>query len=722
MKSEPSLRSVLASAIRSADDIVIAKLRINEGVPSESLSRFGDDIWDLGPAIFSRTARRRACKIAFSGIDCPFERLTAKEYIFAWLTERLSDPAGQLPPLRAQTALGALRRFMDFVRGREGRFAPALMDQPLLDDWLAFQSSRPVRPTQVAASLRPVYQLHRLAQFLTHGGLAFLPWNGRTAAMVAGCRASSSENLTPRIPEPVIGALLKWSLHYVDAFAPDILAARAELDRLEAAANDRGRQPQSPSLTERVTLWTENRRKAGRGMPVWGTPDQMGGICGANPRLRNPGGPVLNMQLIAAQIPAHPISLVQNKDVHDMLHRALVELGPEPGGLDAPISTLPETGRPWQDRFDSHTLAQEERQLQTAAYILCSYLTGMRDGEIQAMLPGSLRRSRSADGMTERLAIRSLVTKGRDAGGKQAEWVTIAPAARAIQVAEQLVLRHRPEDLAKGSIGIWAVLHRASAKDRGLPHIVRRINEYRDHLDRQFGVSDRPVIPWIDGKPWVFNTRQFRRTVAWHIANRPFGVIAGKLQYKHASVAMFDGYAGASASGFRQEVEAERHLGQLEDIVAHYEARLRREPLAGPATARITTEFGRVAQEMGPLPGLLADTRRVKAMLGHLARTLHVGILNDCFFERGTALCLGSAKDHTDMPRLSACAPDRCPNSCISQARPPPPDRCALEEERARREADHLHAQHLQVRALLSLAESRRQAAASKIHPLRRDD
>jgi hypothetical protein len=134
---------------------------------------------------------------------------------------------------------------------------------------------------------------------------------------------------------------------------------------------------------------------------------------------------------------------------------------------------------------------------------------------------------------------------------------------------------------------------------------------------------------------------------------------------------MFDGYAGASASGFRQEVEAERHLGQLEDIVAHYEARLRGEALAGPAAARITTEFGRVAQEMGPLPCLVADTKRVKAMLGHLARTLHVGILNDCFFERSTALCLGSAKDHTDMPRLSACAPDRCPNSCIGRAHLP---------------------------------------------------
>lgn len=671
MNPAPSKSLHLPSAIRCADDVVLARLKRAECVSPQSLSRFGDDIWDLGPAIFSQTARRGACRVAFGGIDCPVERLTAKEYIFAWLNERLPDPAGRLPPLRAQAALSALRRFMDFARDRKGRFAPALLDQAVLDDWLAFQRSRPIRSTQVAASLRPVYQLHRLARFLTHGGPACPPWNGKTAAMVAGCKAISSENLTPRIPEAVIGAILKWSLHYVDDFAPDILAARAELDRLEAAAKGIRRQPRVPSLTERVALWIENRRNAGRGMPVWSVPDQMGGICGANPRLRNPGGPVLNMQLIALHIPAHPISLVQNKVVHEMLHMALDELGPEQGGLDTPIGALPETGRPWRERFDSHTLAHEERQLQTAAYILCSYLTGMRDGEVQAMLPGCLRRSHSADGMTERLAIRSLVTKGRDAGAEQAEWITIAPAARAIMVAEKLALRHRPEDLANGSIGIWAVLHRASAKDRGLPHIVRRINEFRNHLDLQFGADDSPAIPLIDGRPWVFNTRQFRRTVAWHIANRPFGVIAGKLQYKHASVAMFDGYAGASASGFRQEVEAERHLGQLEDIVTHYEARLRGEPLAGPAATRIAAEFGRVAKEMAPLPGLLADAKRVKAMLGHLARRLHVGILNDCFFERGTALCLSSAKDPTEIPRLSACAPDRCPNSCIGQAHLP---------------------------------------------------
>lgn len=666
MKQTPAALLAPVSAIRGANDIVLATMKIADGVQVETLSRFGDDTWDLGPAIFHVTARRVARKITFAGVACPVERLTAKEYIFAWLNERLPDPAGRLQPLQARAALGALRQFMGFVRGRHGRFEPAFVDQVVLDDWLAFQNSRPVLPTQVAACLRPAFQLHRLARFLTHGGLSFLPWNGRPAFKIAGCRGHSAENLTPRIPEAVIGALMRWSLQYVDNFAPDILAARAELDELEAAA--RAGIARSASLSERVTRWIADRREAGRGVPVWSTPGRMGGICGARAQARNPDGLVLNMQLIALQAQVHPCSLVQNKAVYRMLHDTLRDLGPEAGGMDTPISILAETGLPWRLRFDAHTLAHEERQLQTAAYILCAYLTGMRDGEVQAMRAGCLLRSQCADGMAERLAIRSLVYKGRVPEGEQADWVTIAPAARAVRVAEALAARHRAE---RDGGGIWTVLHRASAKDRGLPHVVRRINEYRDHLDRHFGTPDNPAIPHVDDRPWVFNTRQFRRTVAWHIANRPFGVIAGKIQYKHASVAMFDGYAGSSACGFRQEVEAERHLGQLDDIVAHYEARLRREPLGGPAAARIAGELDRVAQKAGPLPGIVADSKRVKAMLGHLARSLHVGILNDCFFDRSSALCLTTSKDPSDQPRLSACAPDRCPNSCIAKSHLP---------------------------------------------------
>ncbi|MER9301071.1 hypothetical protein NKI38_32150 [Mesorhizobium sp. M0621] len=117
---------------------------------------------------------------------------------------------------------------------------------------------------------------------------------------------------------------------------------------------------------------------------------------------------------------------------------------------------------------------------------------------------------------------------------------------------------------------------------------------------------------------------------------------------------MFDGYAGSSASGFRQEVEQEHHLGQLDDIVAHYETAQRGERLAGPGASRVIHEIDRVAQEIGSLPGVIADGKRVKAMLAHLARTLHVGYLNDCFFEPATALRVRQASPSCRTAPLTA--------------------------------------------------------------------
>ena len=85
--------------------------------------------------------------------------------------------------------------------------------------------------------------------------------------------------------------------------------------------------------------------------------------------------------------------------------------------------------------------------------------------------------------------------------------------------------------------------------------IVRQLNAFRDHLNTLFGTDTEAVIPaGPTGTPWRLTTRQFRRTIAWHIANRPFGTIAGMIQYKHASVAAFEGYAGSSRTGFRAEV------------------------------------------------------------------------------------------------------------------------------------------------------------------------
>lgn len=563
-----------SSAIRSQNDIVLCSMRLKEGTDPQMLSRFGDDVWNLDPAIFHVTARNAFRTIDFTGIACPAERLTAKEYIYAWLNERLPDRSGRLRPLSARAALATLRQFMAFVREREGRFDSALIDQDLLDAYLALQKTRSVLPSRVGACLRPAVQLHRLARFLTLGGLRFVPWNGTPAFKVAGCGGRAYENVTPRIPEPVIGALLRWSLRYVELFSTDIIAARAELDGLEAAYRATIRQARKRPMEARVADWVHRRRQERRGVPVWNEPERMGGICGAIALDQRLDGHVLNIRLIALQSGVSPTNLTGNKAAYAMLLDAVKELGVEQGGMDTPIAIDPVSGQPWRPRFDAFALAHEERQLQTAAYILCAYLTGMRDSEVQAMRPSCLRRKRSVDGMIERLTIRSIVYKGRQERGEPEEWVTIEPVGRAVEIAERLAARHRPR---RKDDGIWIVLHRAVALDRGVPHVVKRINRYREHLDQRFGAPEEPAIPLVEGRSWIFNTRQFRRTVAWYIANRPFGVVAGKIQYKHASVAMFDGYAGSSASGFRQEVEQEHHLGRLDDIVVHYEAAQRGE-------------------------------------------------------------------------------------------------------------------------------------------------
>ncbi|WP_292053724.1 hypothetical protein [Mesorhizobium sp.] len=177
----------------------------------EALSRFNDDIWDMEPAIFHVTARNAFRTVDFSGIVCPSEKLMAKEYIFAWLNERLPDGGARLRPVSAHSALMELMRFVTFTREKLGRFDVSLIDQELIDAWLGFQKRRKITAGRVGALMRPVVELRRLARFLTCGGLAYIPWNGRTTFSVAGCTGGRHENVTPRIPEPVIGALLRWS-------------------------------------------------------------------------------------------------------------------------------------------------------------------------------------------------------------------------------------------------------------------------------------------------------------------------------------------------------------------------------------------------------------------------------------------------------------------------------------------------------------------------------
>jgi hypothetical protein len=73
------------------------------------------------------------------------------------------------------------------------------------------------------------------------------------------------------------------------------------------------------------------------------------------------------------------------------------------------------------------------------------------------------------------------------------------------------------------------------------------------------------------------------------------------------------------------------------------------------------------ATELGPIPAMFADRARLRTMLASLARTLHVGVLADCFFDPGAAVCLKEMSDvDSKMPLPTLCQPTRCPNACIT--------------------------------------------------------
>jgi hypothetical protein len=52
-------------------------------------------------------------------------------------------------------------------------------------------------------------------------------------------------------------------------------------------------------------------------------------------------------------------------------------------------------------------------------------------------------------------------------------------------------------------------------------------------------------------------------------------------------------------------------------------------------------------------------------MIAHVAKTVFIGVMNDCFFDPTAALCL-NGKTEAATPAMAQCRPDRCPNSCFT--------------------------------------------------------
>ena len=344
------------------DRPVLSSAPLKPGFDRGNLSRYSDPSWDLGPAVFRENARRCSNTVHFDSVENADIREALRELLYARLNIDLPGHRAKLPPASVRQVFNQARRFFEFVRAELGSVVLLRVDQNLLDRYARhLKADRKRRAAVTGQLLGVVSDLYLYRDHLSSGGLRFQPWKGRSPANVAGYR-HVRENRTPRIPEPIITSLLAWSLRYVTVFAPDIFAARDEMDHLEGRRDAMvqedlalDRESRRARQRERLVAFFDQRRSEGRGVPIWTTAHN--GAVRRDPSSGDTTPPVnahlLHLHIgIDAQTDPH-MHIQLTTGAPDLIESAVAELGVETGGMDTPMSLNPDTGQPWRPHFDT---------------------------------------------------------------------------------------------------------------------------------------------------------------------------------------------------------------------------------------------------------------------------------------------------------------------------------------------------------------------------------
>lgn len=276
-------------------------------------------------------------------------------------------------------------------------------------------------------------------------------------------------------------------------------------------------------------------------------------------------------------------------------------------------------------------------------------------------------RQRDADGHPYRWRVNSLAFKGEDdPTGVPATWLVGQAVSRAIRVLERLqparlTLLFTRLDHGPGSklTSVDRAMANSTTNDQ-LNDFIAWVNRYcHDH-----GLAE--TIPDTSGRTWRLKSSQFRRTLAWFIARRPGGSIAGALQFRHQGVQMFEGYAGTSDSGFRAEVESEQALARGEHLMATIEAH-EHTRLGGPAASEAAErlkDFGERARFGGKV---VLDRHRLEKIMKKHDPAVYPGEYITCVHDHTKALCeKARTAGREGLPDHGGCKPLACRNVALT--------------------------------------------------------
>lgn len=627
-----------AAAPGDGDPLVFAARPLRIGCALERTARFSDQVWDLSPAMLKKHDRHF---ILDFGLIPESHRQAGKELCYAMLSGTV--PAGEDRPAVAsvRTAFTDHVRFLRWAAGRQAGISD--LTGADLEDYQRFLISSLPNPDGRPRARAAVRKFWLWRNSLPSGGLRFDPLHVDSWSTP---KARAGENATARIPEEVFGPLFVWAMRFIDDFSADIIAA----DRHWRKPVPQNEPRPYGQLPVQLRAWLGSQVTAGRPLPGW----------------RGKA----STKAIAAELGRSSISLGRYRRLID---EAAAVAGTAPQAVSGQPVLGRLDGRPWieailADHAERDGLANLARLLQDACYIALAFLSGARDSELKHLQRGCLTVERDAGGTPYRWKMRSLAFKGEnDPAGVPATWSIGEPAARAVTVLEQLQppgtrdlfarLEHSPGSNKPGATN--PVLTSSTTNAR-LSVFIAWINGYCERHGRADG------IPLVQGRPWHLINSQFRRTLAWFIARRPGGVIAGAIAYRHHCVQVFEGYAGTSESGFRAEVESEQALARGQYLMASVEAHQHTQ-FTGPAADEAARRLGEFGERAGFQGKVVLDSSRLRRLMARHDPAVYPGEYVTCVHDHSKALCEKARNRRSEgLPDHGGCKPLACRNVALA--------------------------------------------------------
>ncbi|MCX4751200.1 integrase [Kitasatospora sp. NBC_01287] len=643
-------------------------------------SCFGDMVWSLAPLIDNPSTY--LFKIDWeSCVECFREPLRLIAWTFlngelrnSFVRERAARMRTRIAPDSAQRTVRAWMLMAHWLEKR-GIVTLAACDRAVLHEYGLHLRDAGSGRANVRKQLLAVTRLWAFDQLTARpAGIPRPPWDEDGVDDYLPAETSTGgENAREVLAEETMGPLLIWAIRFVEDLADDILAAHAEARRLHQAAHTQQSTPAG-----RLALNAYLTQRVAGGDPL--------------PATFHNGKPTLPRAYVAAVTGASLRQVAHACNRLDL--SAIVTASPGLCPLDVPV-TGRINGRPWRETIDYTEADTLLKHLVTAVFIVCSYLTGARPQEVLGLRAGCCPDPEPGpDGQSGRHVLRvhpEDVAPGPDeeddeephllirshhyksatdpdtghylpGGAERAvPWVAITPVVNAIRVLERFV----PDDELLFDAAIHDPSHaRHRTGSLGNYAIAVRIEDFVTWVNNEAKTRDLPgetIVPDPHGR---IGTARFRRTLAWHIARRPGGLVALAIQYGHMRTVLNTDesgrYGSRSRSGIHAYVDVETALATADTAADLHERMQDGEAISGPAARRAILAAANGPVFQGGLVGL-DFVRKHAAARRHLAQDGTVLYDNPhalllCLYKRDRALC---AKDdqHNDAPSLDQCVP-----------------------------------------------------------------